>query len=45
MFFFAFGVIHMSDFMKIMGIKMITNFVMVFALLLTWWKFIGFLFA
>lgn len=41
---FAFGLIRMGDFMKIMGIKMITNFVMVFALLLTWWKVLGFLF-
>lgn len=45
MLFFAFGIIHMKDFMKIMGIKMIVNFILVFGLLLTWWKMIGFLFA
>ena len=45
MLFFAFGIIHMKDFMKIMGIKMIVNFIMVFGLLLTWWKIIGFLFV
>lgn len=42
---FAFEIIRMGDFMKIMGIKMLLNFIMVFALLLTWWKFIGFLFV
>ena len=45
MIFFGFGLIHLKDFMKIMGTKMIFNFIMVFGLLLTWWKFVGFLFA
>lgn len=41
---FAFGLIHMKDFMKCMAIKMVVNFVMCFALLLPWWNFMGFLF-
>lgn len=44
MIFFGFGLIHMKDFMKIMGTKMIANFIMCFAFLLPWWSFLGFLF-
>jgi len=43
--FFAFGMIHMNDFMKISGTKMALNFIMCFALLLPWWNFLGFLFV
>lgn len=43
--FFAFGLIHVKDFMKMMASKMVVNFIMVFGLLLTWWKIIGFLFV
>lgn len=45
MIFFAFGLIHVQDFMKMMASKMVVNFIMVFGLLLTWWKIIGFLFV
>lgn len=45
MIFFAFGLIRMGDFMKLMSIKMLVNFIFCFAGLLTWWKFIGFLFV
>lgn len=41
---FAFGIIRLTDFMKIMGIKMVVNFIIAFALLLPWWNFIGFLY-
>ncbi len=41
--FFAFGTIKMSDFIKAAAVKTLINFVVVFALLLPWWNFIGFL--
>ncbi|MGI6225267.1 MAG: SLC13 family permease [Peptococcales bacterium] len=40
---FAFGIIRLKDFMKIMGIKMAVNFVIVFGLLIPWWSFVGFI--
>ena len=40
--YFAFGLIHTKDFMKVMGAKCIVNFIMCFALLLPWWGFLGF---
>lgn len=43
--YFAFGMIHMKDFMKIMGIKCIVAFVIIFALLLPWWNFLGFIYV
>ena len=43
--FFAFGLIHTKDFMKVMGAKCIVNFVMCFALLLPWWSFLNFIFV
>lgn len=43
--FFAFGMIHMKDFMKVCGMKCIVNFIMCFALLLPWWNFLGFIFV
>lgn len=45
MIFFAFGLIRLNDFMKLMAIKMVVNFIFCFAGLLTWWKIIGFLFV
>lgn len=44
MIFFAFGLIPLKDFMKMMATKMVLATIMVFAVTLTWWKFIGFLF-
>lgn len=43
--FFAFGMIHMKDFMKIMGIKCIVAFVILFAILLPFWNLIGFIYV
>lgn len=43
--FFSVGLIRMKDFMQILGVKMILNFVIVFALLIPFWKFIGFIFV
>lgn len=43
--FFAFGLIHTKDFMKVMGAKCIVNFIMCFALLLPWWSFLDFIFV
>ncbi len=43
--FFAFGMIHMKDFMKIMGIKCIVAFVVLFAILLPFWNFMGFIYV
>ena len=45
MLFFAFNIIRLKDFVKLMGLKMIVHFIILFALLLPWWKLIGFLFA
>lgn len=41
---FAFGIIRLTDFMKLMSIKMAVNLIIAFAILLPWWKFIGFLY-
>lgn len=43
--FFAFGMIHMKDFIKIMGIKTVVAFVVLFAVLLPWWQFLGFIYV
>ena len=45
MIFFAFGAIRMKDFMKVSAIKMGLDFVVVFAILIPWWKMIGFLYV
>ena len=45
MIFFAFGAIRMKDFMKVNAIKMGLDFVVVFAILIPWWKMIGFLYV
>lgn len=45
MIFFAFGLIPLKEFMKMMSIKMVLATFTVFAITLTWWKMIGFLFA
>ncbi len=45
MIFFAFGTIRMKDFMKVNAIKMGLDFVVVFAILIPWWKMIGFLYV
>ena len=42
---FAFGIIRLTDFMKLMGIKMVVNLIIAFAILLPWWKLIGFLYV
>lgn len=42
---FAFGIIRLTDFMKLMGIKMVVNLIIAFAVLLPWWKLIGFLYV
>ena len=42
--FFSVGLIKMKDFIQILGVKMILNIVIVFALLIPFWKFIGFIF-
>lgn len=39
--YFAFGVVKMSDFMKMMGIKMAISFVMTFGVVIPWWYFVG----
>lgn len=39
--YFAFGVVRMKDFMKMMGIKMAVDFIVTFALLIPWWRFVG----
>lgn len=45
MIFFAFDAIRMKDFMKVNAIKMGLDFVVVFAILIPWWKMIGFLYV
>ncbi len=45
MFFFAFGIVRMKDFMKMMGTKMVLHFVITFLLLIPWWNFNHFIFA
>ena len=45
MIFFAFGAIRMKDFMKVSAIKMGLDFVVVFVILIPWWKMIGFLYV
>ena len=42
--FFSFGMIYTKDFAKFMGVKMVINIIFVFALLIPWWKFTGFLY-
>ncbi|MFR6290003.1 MAG: SLC13 family permease [Peptococcaceae bacterium] len=42
--FFGFGAMRVNDFMKIMSVKMGLNFIIMFAMLLPWWNFLGFLF-
>ena len=39
--FFSFGLIHLKDFIKIMGIKMILNFIFCLAVMVPYWMFIG----
>lgn len=39
--YFAFGVVKMKDFMTMMGIKMVINFIAIFVLLIPWWHFVG----
>ena len=43
--FFGFGAMRVNDFMKIMSVKMGLNFIIMFAMLLPWWNFLGFLFV
>ena len=43
--FFSVGLIRMKDFMQILGVKMLLNFVVVFALLIPFWNLIGFIFV
>ena len=45
MFFFAFVIVRMKDFMKMMGTKMVLHFVITFLLLIPWWNFNHFIFA
>lgn len=42
--FFSFGLIHIKDFMKVMGAKMVLDAIFVFALLIPFWKLVGFLY-
>lgn len=42
--FFGFGMVQTKDFAKFMGVKAIINVIFVFALLIPWWKFTGFLY-
>ena len=39
--FFTYGLIRMSDFIKIFAIKMILHIIFMVAVLIPWWKFIG----
>ncbi|MFZ5943509.1 MAG: SLC13 family permease [Bacillota bacterium] len=41
--YFAFGLIHIKDFMKIFAVKMVTSIVLILAVLIPYWKLIGLL--
>lgn len=41
---FSFGLIKMSDFMKMMSVKTVLSIIITFALLIPWWNFSGFLY-
>lgn len=41
--FFSFGLIRLKDFIKVMGMKMVVNIIIVFAALIPFWNLIGFL--
>lgn len=41
--FFSFGLIHLKDFMKLMSIKLLINFIFVLAVLIPFWGLIGYL--
>lgn len=43
--FFSFGMIKVGDFAKIMGIKMVINFAIVFALLVPFWNLMNFIYT
>lgn len=39
--FYAFGLIKMSDFIKVLGVKMILATLLVFFVMIPWWNFLG----